>query len=69
MKKWNSEEWVRFIGMCIVGYCLSVYFTGMFILKQATNEQNKDLRMALVILLTTIVNNILTRQNNNNNKL
>jgi hypothetical protein len=62
MKNWQPEDWIKFIGICIVGYCLSVYFTGMFILKQATTDQNRDLRMALVILLTTIVNNILNKR-------
>ena len=61
--KWTSDEWLKFTGLIIVGAFLLGYLVGMFVLQQPTNENNKDLRMAMVILLTTIVNQVF-----NNNK-
>ncbi len=45
-----------------------MYFTGMFILKQATNDSNKDLRMALVTLLTVVASNIVQNRRDNKKK-
>ena len=62
--KWQpNEDWIKFTGLIIVGAFLSGYLVGMFVLKQPTNENNKDLRMAMVILLTTIVNNVFNQKN------
>ncbi len=68
MKNWTSEEWIRFVFTCCVCYCLSMYFTGMFILKQATNDANKELRMALVTLLTVVASNIVQNRSDNKKK-
>ncbi len=67
--KWSSEEWIRFVFTCTVCYCLCMYFTGMFVLKQATNDLNKDLRMALVTLLTVVASNIVQNRRDKDNKL
>ncbi len=61
--KWTPEDWLKYTGLIIVGAFLLGYLVGMFVLNQPTNENNKDLRMAMVILLTTIVNQVF-----NNNK-
>ncbi len=63
MKNWTPEDWLKYTGLIIVGAFLLGYLVGMFVLNQPTNENNKDLRMAMVILLTTIVNQVF-----NNNK-
>ncbi len=61
--KWSPDEnWIRFVGLLIVGAFLIGYLIGMFVMNQPTNENNKDLRMAMVILLTTIVNQVFSNK-------
>ncbi len=64
MKNWQPEDWIRIILAFAVAYFICTYVTGMFALQQPTNEQNKDLRMAIVILITTIVNNLFNKSKN-----
>lgn len=61
MKNWTPEDWVRLILAFGVAYFVCTYITGMFVLNTATNESNRDLRMAVVILITTIVNNLFNK--------
>ncbi len=62
MKKWSVDDWIRFIFAVMIGYCVCTYFTGMFILKQETNEINLQLRIALVGLLTFIAAQLLIKK-------
>lgn len=61
MRNWQPEDWVRFILAIAVSYFICTYITGMFLRNQPTNDQNKELRLAIVILLTTIVNSLLNK--------
>ncbi len=61
LKNWTPEDWLKYTGLCIVGAFLIGYLVGIFVLNQPTNDTNKDLRMAMVILLTTIVNNVFNQ--------
>ena len=59
MKNWNGDSWVKFLLAVTVFFFMATYIVGMFVLKQETNEANKDLRFRLVDILALIVMKLL----------
>jgi hypothetical protein len=55
---------IRLILASTAAYTVCMYFTGAMILKQQTNELNKDLRMRFADLLIFIVAKVLNDLNN-----
>ena len=54
--KWTARDWMMFLLVFAAAYCLCAYFTGFMILKQATNDTNKELRLAMVVLMSNMIN-------------
>jgi len=70
MKKneWSTEDIIKVCFSITVCASILIYFCGMFILKQATNEMNKDLRLQLVTLLAFIAGQLLGRNSAKSNE-
>lgn len=49
--RWSVWEWCCLLVIVFTGLIELIYFLGMFILKQETNEKNVELRQQLVGLL------------------
>lgn len=48
MKNWNAWAWICIAYTCTNCIIQIIYFSGMFILKQQTNETNLPLRMEII---------------------
>jgi hypothetical protein len=62
-RNWKPDDLMKLILSVSVAYFICTYVTGMFVQNQPTNADNKDLRLAIVILMTTIVNGIINSKN------
>ncbi len=63
--KWTPDDVIRLTALIIVGIFVDGYIIGMFAKNHPTDENNKDLRMAIVLLIGVMVNNILSNKNKN----
>ncbi len=65
--KWTPDDIIRLVALIIVGIFVDGYIIGMFVKNHPTDENNKELRMAIVLLIGVMVNNVLS--NNKKDKL
>lgn len=59
MKRTNTDI-LMFIMLGIVGICLCTYFIGMMLNNQPTNENNKELRLAIIAILSQMTAAVTT---------